>query len=403
MAADAAEPLRSSTQRRRIAAGALRCEPKAGALRSGTGPAMAAGMLTPSVLLLLIGVLGAIDIAYFHSLRGRLVLRPESRREAWIHVLRGFVYAAQFLSVPSLVLTGRWYLAYLALFALDVGVAVADVLEEPSSRAAQGGLSGGEYLMHIVLSVLAGAFLCAFFRDSWAWHAQPTGVALSTSVPQWLRGLLRLMALGAASVSLIEALVLIGAALGPAAPLHVRVRVRAPLERLWDVTQDHRLHPSWDHRFSRIEMVHEDGDGRFAGPPGTPDPRIRAGTVMRYEKTLLGVTIRGLGRYKLHRPMQQSTFEFWSDDPRSLIRRGVGLWLYRPVGDGTTELSTSYTYDVRWGPLGRLIDRVAFRPLFQRYTEQSFRRLARWFGEARPQVLGRDGRRPRRFAAQELS
>jgi len=34
---------------------------------------------------------------------------------------------------------------------------------------------------------------------------------------------------------------------------------------------------------------------------------------MRYERDLLGMTIRGFGRYKLHKPMRQSTFEFWSE------------------------------------------------------------------------------------------
>src|SRR5262249_16577218 len=136
---------------------------------------------------------------------------------------------------------------------------------------------------------------------------------------------------------------------------------------LWDITQDHLLHPSWDHRFSRIRM-------------DVPEGGIRTGTEMRYERDVLGMTIRGKGRYKLHRLHRQSTFEVWSDDPRSLIRRGVGLWLYRPEGDGTVQFSTSYTYEVRWGALGRAIDRLLFRPFFQRETERSFRRLAgTWF------------------------
>ena len=114
---------------------------------------------------------------------------------------------------------------------------------------------------------------------------------------------------------------------------------------------------------------------------------------------MLGVTIGGWGRYALHKPMRQSTFAFGSDDPRSLIARGAGLWLYSDVGDGRVEMSTSYTYEVRWGVFGRLFDRLVFRPLFQLYTEASFRRLARdYFGERRPLVLGRDGRRPKRFA-----
>ena len=116
---------------------------------------------------------------------------------------------------------------------------------------------------------------------------------------------------------------------------------------------------------------------------------------MRYEKDLLGVTIRGGGRYKLHRPCRQSTFEFWSEDPRSLIRRGVGLWLYRAVGEGVVEFSTSYTYEVRWGGIGRWIDRSVFRPLFQRATERSFRRLAeRYFPEGASRVAGARGRKP---------
>jgi hypothetical protein len=167
---------------------------------------------------------------------------------------------------------------------------------------------------------------------------------------------------------------------------------------VWNVTQDHRFHPQWDHRFDSIVMCHE-VDGEHQGPRFTPDPRITTGTLMRYEKRVLGVTIRGFGRYALHRPCRQSTFEFWSDDPRSLIRRGRGLWLYTPLPDGSTEFSTSYTYEVRWGAVGRLIDRFVFRPLFQRFTEASFRRLARQtFHIQQPRVLGALRGRPMVFA-----
>jgi hypothetical protein len=129
------------------------------------------------------------------------------------------------------------------------------------------------------------------------------------------------------------------------------------------------------------------------------EDEIRTGTEMLYEKRILGVSIRGKGRYKLHKPMRQSTFEFWSDDPRSLIRRGVGLWLYREVAPGEVEFSTSYTYEPRWGLVGAVLDRAVFRPWFQRETERSFARLARAaFGQT-PQVFGRDGRKPARAVA----
>jgi hypothetical protein len=126
-----------------------------------------------------------------------------------------------------------------------------------------------------------------------------------------------------------------------------------------------------------------------------PEGHVRTGTEMRYERSVLGMTIRGNGRYKLHRPLRQSTFEFWSDDPRSLIRRGVGLWLYRPRGDGTVDFATSYTYEVRWGALGRAFDGLVFRPFFQRETERSFRRLAEThFGGEPVVVYGARGRKP---------
>ncbi len=341
-------------------------------------------MLIASSLLFVIGVVGAADILFFHTLKGRLVQRAECRREAIIHVARGYVYAVQFIVVPGWRLTGAWFWALVAVFVVDIAIAAFDVWEEPKSRASQGGLCSAEYLMHIALSVLVGAMLRELLGATWGDWALPTSIT-PTDVPFALRALGWVMAAGAAGVSTLEALILIDAALPRPAPLHVRVRLDATVEQVWTVTQNHVEHPKWDYRFSRIELL---------------APRITPGTLMRYETRLGPVLIRGFGRYKLHRPMTQSTFEFWSDDLRSLIRRGVGLWLYRALPDGRCEFSTSYTYDVRWGVLGRFVDRLVFRPLFQALTEASFRRLARtYFAAPRAIVLGREGRLPRRFAA----
>jgi hypothetical protein len=125
---------------------------------------------------------------------------------------------------------------------------------------------------------------------------------------------------------------------------------------------------------------------------------INTGTLMKYERDLGPFTIRGFGRYALYRPLRQSTFEFWSDDWRSLIKRGSGLWRYLALDDGRVEFATSYTYGVRWGLFGRLFDRFLFRPAFQWYTEKSFERLAKdYFPKGASPVLGADGRKPSRF------
>ncbi len=344
-------------------------------------------MFTASILLLVIGILGAFDVAFFHVHHGRLVERDECRTEAWIHVARGPVYALQFAVVPNLRLGGAWAYALYALFAVDIVVAALDVFAEPASRRAQGGLSGGEYAMHVLLSVLVGALLHSALQIAFVWRSLPTAIAFEPHAPWWLRAILLAMAASVLVVSSIDAVALVERSLPPPRPIHVSVRVPTTIDALWNLTQDHRIHPDWDHRFDGIIMLAD---------------RIETGTRMSYEKTILGVTIRGWGLYKLHRPHKQSTFEFGSQDPRSLIRRGVGLWLYRPAPNGLVEFATSYTYETRWGLFGRVLDRCVFRSLFQLETERSFRRLAtRYFGVHHPRVLGaeRRGRRPARFEA----
>lgn len=318
--------------------------------------------------LALICVIGAFDIAHFHR-RARLPEDTIGRFEAGIHLIRGVVYAAQLALLPNVRFSGLAYLLLVALYLVDVAVALVDVWIEPKARAPRGGLPRGEYFAHVVLSILAGVYLTHVAWGTMGWMNEPAGIALASNMAWPLRVLLGVMAAVCLLVTLYEALDLVGHGLSEPPPIHVRVHVPADIRALWDLTQDHRLHPRWDHRFSRIVMLSD---------------TIRAGTEMRYERKVFGLTIRGLGRYKHHRPLAQSTFEFWSDDPRSLIRRGVGVWLYR-AAPGGAELWTSYRYDVRWGGVGRVIDRFLFRPWMTRETGRSFQRLAReHFGVARP-------------------
>src|SRR4051812_38955963 len=304
-------------------------------------------MLDSGLLLLAIGLLGAFDVFYFHRRQARLTERPEARREAWIHVARGVVYTLQFLVVPNVRLQGAWYAALAGLYAVDAAIAVADVLSEPASRRDVGGLPRGEYLAHVVLSVLVGALLWSLATHTAAWPSAPTELSWAPAMPDALRAILAVVGAGSLAMTLIDVAALSTQQAPP--PVHVAVRLRAPLAEVWRITQDHRLHPAWDHRFSTIEMLSD---------------TIATGTRMRYAKRIAGMVVRGFGRYKLHRPMQQSTFEFWSDDLRSPIRRGVGLWRYQACADGSVEFRTSYRYEVRWGLVGRVLDRVVLRRWF---------------------------------------
>ena len=321
-------------------------------------------MTTAAILLVLICVLGLFDIVFFHRHHANLTQRPECRTEAWVHIARGVIYTLQLVVVANVAFYGAWYAALVVLYVLDVTIAWVDVWIEPDARRSQGGLPRGEYFMHVVLSVLVGAYLYAVFQATWGWMDHPSQIAWRQNVPPLLQGLLNVMALGCLLNTLYEALELMTSGLDRPKPLHIRARIPAKLDDLWHFTQNHRLHPEWDHRFSHIEMFSE---------------QIKTGTEMRYQKKFLGLTIQGRGRYKLHRPMRQSTFEFRSDDVRSIIKKGVGLWLYTDNGDGTIDFFTAYTYDVRWGVVGKLIDRWLFRPLILRETEKSFERLERMF------------------------
>ena len=144
---------------------------------------------------------------------------------------------------------------------------------------------------------------------------------------------------------------------------------------LWRVLADHEAQPAWDHRFSRITL-------RGAG--------------LDYETRVAGLTLRGWGRVALQRPSRQSTFLFGSEQRWNPITRGAGVWLLtdRPSNrTGGVRFATSYTYEVRWGVVGRLLDRLVIRWWFQRETERSFARLARRLGHPAP-VEGARGRKP---------
>jgi DoxX-like protein len=94
--------------------------------------------------------------------------------------------------------------------------------------------------------------------------------------------------------------------------------------------------------------------------------------------------VRGWGETRGERATPEragaSALAFGSEQRRSLIRHGSGYWRYVPTDDGTLFL-TRYDYEPRWGLLGRLADRVAFRPLIGWATAWSFDRLRLWLEE----------------------
>lgn len=162
-------------------------------------------------------------------------------------------------------------------------------------------------------------------------------------------------------------------------PIYVESRIRAPMERLWDATQRPDQHQRWDVRFGTISYL-----PRVAGEPQR----------FTYATTVApGVTVAGTGESLRDRGRPDgprwSGLRFWSADRRSIIDSGVGHWRYIPTDDGVRFL-TRYDYKPRWGRLGELIDRWAFRPLFGWATAWSFDRLRLWLEDGTPPEQSRN-------------
>ena len=140
------------------------------------------------------------------------------------------------------------------------------------------------------------------------------------------------------------------------------------LDDLWQRTQDPAEHERWDLRFTGIS---------YAEPPASGEPQV-----FDYTTRLgFGLAIRGGGETIAERDRPDgsrvSALRFWSTDRLSLIREGRGYWLLTPTDLGV-RFRTVYDYEVRWGTVGRLLDRVAFRPLIGWATAWSFDRLRLW-------------------------
>ena len=148
----------------------------------------------------------------------------------------------------------------------------------------------------------------------------------------------------------------------------MEILIRAGLDRLWLLTQDPALHERWDLRFTEI---------RYLPRASEAEPQ----QFLYATRLGFGLSIRGTGESVGQRALESgdttSSLKFASQDPKSLIRQGSGYWRYIPTGTGSRFL-TWYDYEVRFGAIGRFIDRFAFRPLIGWATAWSFDCLRLW-------------------------
>jgi uncharacterized membrane protein YphA (DoxX/SURF4 family) len=141
------------------------------------------------------------------------------------------------------------------------------------------------------------------------------------------------------------------------------------MDELWEKTQEPGVHQRWDLRFSLIDYLPRRGD-----EPQRFLYRTRIG---------FGLNIDGNGESvgsKDAHGARTSSLKFWSADPKSLIKEGSGYWKYLPDGE-SIRFFTWYDYETRFGALGKMADRLFFRPLLGWATAWSFDRLRLWIEE----------------------
>jgi hypothetical protein len=161
--------------------------------------------------------------------------------------------------------------------------------------------------------------------------------------------------------------------------IYVEILIRGNMNDLWQKTQEPKLHGRWDLRFSRIDYL-----PRAAGEAQKflYSTRIGAGLQIRGEGESTGERDDSSGQ-------RTSALKFWSKDPKSLIEFGSGYWQYVPEERGIRFL-TAYDYRTRFGALGKMVDRLVFRPLIGWATAWSFDRLRLWIEEGIPPEVSRD-------------
>jgi hypothetical protein len=148
-------------------------------------------------LMLVQGTLGAADTLYYHEWRCRLTARPqEMGRELRLHAARDFIYAVIFATLPWFTWSGACAWLLCGLLLAEVLITLVDFLVERTTRASQGGLATGEFVTHVIMAIVYGAFLATLAPHLYGWSGAETGWTPHAGVSPLVGGVCVVMAVG---------------------------------------------------------------------------------------------------------------------------------------------------------------------------------------------------------------
>src|SRR5699024_1807681 len=145
--------------------------------------------------------------------------------------------------------------------------------------------------------------------------------------------------------------------------IYVETKIKAPIEEIWEKTQNPALHEQWDIRFSSITYL----------PKKLAEPQ----KFIYKRKVIPGLQVAGwgesVGSHEKADGTRSSSLHFGTPQKISPIKEGRGYWQYIPEKE-TNEVTflTAYHYEVNYGKIGQIIDRFIFRPLMGWGTALSF-------------------------------
>ncbi len=176
--------------------------------------------VAPLAIMSVAAPLAAIDVLYFHIYKFRLHAHRASQLETVTHLMRALLFGIAAFLLTHHEPHGAWFWAITGLVAADFLNNLADVILEPKSRAALGGLPPLEYVIHIVGATASGVIAGVWVIGAWPLASLPTELAPPGDVPAWLATNGHGLYAGAAAMLIGEAALLIRALL--------RARAAAP-------------------------------------------------------------------------------------------------------------------------------------------------------------------------------
>jgi hypothetical protein len=122
-----------------------------------------------TALLFAVAVLGLTDVLLYHTVSHGIRHHARAKGELVLHALRGPTYAFLFALIPFFEFRGLYSFLLAGVLAMDVLISIVDFWLEGESRRFLGGLPSGEYVLHMIIAMIFGAFLCVTSFQLFHW------------------------------------------------------------------------------------------------------------------------------------------------------------------------------------------------------------------------------------------